>query len=76
MIVQCPHCQDWIFIEAVNCAIFRHAVYKSTLEYIPPHAPKEECDRLIQEGLVYGCAKPFRLEYLENRLVPVICDYI
>jgi len=24
--VICPHCQTWIVIEQINCAIFRHGV--------------------------------------------------
>jgi hypothetical protein len=23
-----------------------------------PHASKEECERLVREGLIYGCGKP------------------
>ena len=60
-------------IKDLNCHIFRHATYKETGEPIPPHAPKEECDRLFDNGLIYGCGKPFRIN--GNNDIEV-CDYI
>lgn len=62
--VQCPSCGGgvWIAYNEINCAIFRHAVYKSNGQQIPPHSSAEECQRLIDSGLVDGCAKPFRIE--------------
>ena len=71
MIVVCPHCMHYVWIEEINCSIFRHAVYKNG-EPINPHASEEECNRLIREDLVYGCAKPFRLLNGE----PEVCDFI
>lgn len=49
----------------------------STTGYIPtepinPHMPKEQCDELVKQGKVLGCAKPFRL--IGNHVD--ICDYI
>lgn len=73
-IYYCPHCKDPVVIKSndINCGIFRHAVYKGTFEGIPPHSKKEDCDRLISQGLVYGCGKPFRISKNDT----VICDYI
>jgi hypothetical protein len=71
-IIQCPYCEEYVFIEELNCRIFRHACFKNG-EPIPPHASKEECDRFIQQGLVYGCAKPFQI-LLDGTVVK--CDYI
>jgi len=77
LFIECPHCQCLVYIENINCAIFRHAVYKSTQEPIPPHSTKEVCDRLVQEGLVYGCAAPFKLvPNADGGYDAVICDYI
>lgn len=71
---KCPHCQENIIIydNEINCGIFRHAVYKSNYQQVEPHLPKEQCDNLIKSDLVYGCAKPFRIE---NNIIS-ICDYI
>jgi hypothetical protein len=77
MIVQCPHCQEFIWIEQLNCRIFRHATFKKDQdkigEQVPPHASQSECEAWVKEGLVYGCAKPFQI--LESGEV-VVCDYI
>ena len=73
MNVVCPWCDCQIWIEEVNCRIFRHAVYKVSGEPINPHATEEECNRLLKEEIVFGCAKPFRLnEQNETER----CEYI
>jgi hypothetical protein len=71
MLIVCPHCSNSVWIEEVNCGIFRHAVYKNG-DPVNPHASEEECNMLLRNDLVYGCAKPFRL----NGNEPEICDYI
>jgi DNA-directed RNA polymerase subunit RPC12/RpoP len=73
--VSCPHCNGAIIIypNELNCRIFRHGVYLANNEPIPPHAPKEECDRLASEGLIYGCGKPFMIQ---QDMTAVACDYI
>lgn len=59
--IACPNCGEYIIIEQINCAIFRHGVYKHTMCQINPHAPKAECDELKEKDLIYGCGKPFRI---------------
>lgn len=71
-IVQCPHCKEYIWIEQMNCRIFRHATYLNG-EPIPPHSTQTECEQLLEEKKVYGCTKPFQI--LETGEV-VRCDYI
>jgi hypothetical protein len=71
-IVECPHCFSSIEILEINCAIFRHAIFKDTYQQIPPHLGKEECQELIKQNKIYGCGKPFRLEHGKA----VTCDYI
>jgi hypothetical protein len=65
-IIQCPHCQQYIVILELNCKIFRHGTYKTTGEQIPPHSPKDICDKLVETDQIYGCGKPFRIVILEN----------
>lgn len=72
LIVVCPHCNDQIIIEQLNCCIFRHGVKKDTFQPINPHAPKSDCDYLVENNLIYGCSKPFKI--VDN--IAVICDYI
>ena len=77
-IVNCPHCQDSIFIASkdFNCKIFRHGVYKHNKEGISPHLCKQECDRLRNNDLIYGCGRPFQLILVNNKYIAINCDYI
>ena len=42
------------------------------MRFVNPHASKEECERWLQEDLVFGCTKPFKFD---GRKVE-ICGYI
>ena len=77
-IFYCPHCSDpiLIFHAEIKCAIFRHGVIKSSGQQISPHAPKSECDYLSQNGLIYGCGKPFRVIRNTSDYIVEVCDYI
>jgi hypothetical protein len=74
--LSCPHCFEFILITEINCAIFRHAVYKHNGEPIDPHSSKETCDELIKKDLIYGCGKPFKLLWKEKEYVCEICEYL
>lgn len=62
---ECPYgdCGTVIVVNKkdIACKIFRHACFK-TGGNIGPHSKKELCDRLVAEGKVYGCAKPFTFD--------------
>jgi hypothetical protein len=75
---RCPHCGGGVevLVREVNCKIFRHAVYIKNGQQIGPHTKKHECDRLVREGLVRGCAKPFRLNRNGPNWYVEVCDYI
>jgi len=70
----CPHCNGLVEVRAneINCTIFRHATLKSSGQQISPHAPKDECDKLLASGTINGCAKPFRFD----GTAVTICGYI
>lgn len=72
MIVYCPHCFEPIEILELNCRIFRHAIYKHNYQQIDPHMSQKDCEDLIKQGVVYGCAKPFQI--LDEKAEK--CDYI
>ena len=77
LLVTCPHCQGTVEILEINCAIFRHGVYKRTGRQLPPHAPKSECDAAAEQGLLDGCGKPFRIQANANHGYDAVpCDYI
>ncbi len=74
---ECPHCQKLVAVQkdAIKCTIFRHGSYKGgkkDKQPIPPHTKKEECDRLVEEDLIYGCGKPFKFDGAKVE----ICGYI
>jgi hypothetical protein len=76
-ILYCPHCQEPIIIEKINCGIFRHAILKSTGKQINPHAPKDNCDELFHSGKIWGCGKPFQVIKTPDQSLQIkICDYI
>jgi len=73
----CPHCDLLIDIPTndINCAIYRHGVYKKSGLQMGPHLCKEDCESLAKHGLIWGCGKPFKLIYTpEPRIVK--CEYI
>ena len=75
-IINCPHCNEFIIIEKINCGIFRHGVYKKTNEQINQHSPKELCDKLYIENLIYGCGKPFSINKINDALSVSKCEYV
>ena len=80
-IFTCLHCQQPFVVKhsEFNCRILRHGVFKDTLQPMPPHATKEECDALVQSGKIYGCAGPLQIvenTNASNGFDVVICDYI
>ena len=75
-IVVCPHCNQLIIIEKINCAIFRHGIFKKNGNQIDPHSSKELCEYYIKKNIIYGCGKPFKIILLNNQLQTEICDYI
>jgi len=79
IIIICPHCEMNILIKEneINCAVFRHGVYKKDFAQMNPHEKKEECDRLLQEDLIHGCGKPFKLiKDKDEEYKALVCDYI
>lgn len=74
--IKCPHCEEYVIIEHIGCAIFRHGVFKTNMQQINPHLSKIQCDELKEKDLIYGCSKPFRLELVNNIWKVIICDYI
>jgi hypothetical protein len=77
-IFDCPHCNQRIEVKKneINCKIFRCGIYKNNHNPIPPHTSKNECDRLKNSNLIYGCSKPFEFVTIDNVNSVKICDYI
>ena len=84
ILIQCPHCMQYMELikNEINCAIYRHGMFKINGEQIDPHTPKDICDKLVENNLIYGCGKPFQLFENKNPVTHEInyfvekCDYI
>ena len=82
LVVMCPHCQEPVLIEKLNCCIFRHGIFKQNGEQINAHASKDLCDFYIQNDLILGCGKPFQIilntnsKNYNNKYIAIVCDYI
>ena len=73
----CPHCKSIVFIDELNCCIFRHGVLKTNGKQIDPHSGKELCDFYVEKGMIYGCGKPFQIvQKSDGEYIAVVCDYI
>ena len=75
-LLRCPHCNEYIAIEEINCKIFRHGVFKNTGIQIDPHLPKNLCDYYVENNLIYGCGKPFILVINDGIYTTQMCNYI
>ena len=86
LIVKCPHCEEFVLIEKLNCCIFRHGIIIKTGKQMNPHESKEICEELKRKNLIYGCGKPFKIVLKkdsnknendnEKNYSTEICDYI
>jgi hypothetical protein len=74
---ECPNCNLEIIVgkNELNCHIFRHAYYKNNFQQVNPHLSFEECQKLIENDLVFGCCKPFEIIYKNNQMLAVKCEY-
>jgi len=70
----CPHCDLICQVPRceIRCTIFRHAVFKDSMRFVPPHASKETCEQWLREDRVWGCAKPFQFDGHQV----IACGYI
>ena len=75
-VLSCPHCNEYIIMEKLNCAIFRHGIFIQSGNQINPHASKMDCDRYSREKVIYGCGKPFRVIKINDKFITEICEYI
>jgi hypothetical protein len=77
LVVVCPHCEDPVSIEKLNCCIFRHGTLIASGKQIEPHSSKELCDFYVLKNKIFGCGKPFQIvKNDKGELVAVICGYI
>ena len=78
IIFNCCHCKNDFIVNTkdFNCKILRHGYYKKDFTQINPHLSKEQCLKLIEDNLIYGCGKPLRIIEINEKNSVEICDYI
>ena len=61
LMFECPHCAALIMVykQDINCAIFRHGVYKNSFLQINPHMSKETYEK--EKDNIVGCGQPFKI---------------
>ncbi len=65
LLFTCPNCNILVEIAALNCGVFRCAVYKSDGMQVDPHLSRAECEAL--GDTIYGCGNPFQI--INGRIV-------
>ncbi len=81
IVFKCPYCQEdeqyyiQIYLKEISCGIFRHGVYADSTKQISPHASKEECEKLVTEGKIIGCGKPYEIVKINDEYKIQKCDY-
>lgn len=86
IIVVCPHCKHLVLTtkKDIRCSIYRHAIFKNNYRQISPHTGENECNELLREKRIIGCAKPFKIVYVPDdthndeskKYKAEICGYI
>lgn len=64
--INCPHCDDIIYITKIKCAMFLHAVDKTTMKQLSPHSKWYQVDKLKRDGNMVGCGERFWLQTDHN----------
>lgn len=76
-----PQCNQLIYvkIKEINCQIFRCGIFIGNNQQVAPHSSKSDCDKYLENNMIYGCARPFYfVKNLENVFSSyvILCDYI
>ena len=72
-VFNCPNCNQEMFIEKLNCGIFRHAYKKSTMKQTGPHCKLAYIERLRKANNLIGCGAAFKID--KKTLEISICSY-
>lgn len=64
--VNCPHCDEIVYITKVKCAMFLHAANKNTYKTLNAHSKWYEIDKLKRHGLLLGCGNRFWVKIDES----------
>lgn len=69
--INCPYCDEIIYITKVKCGLFLHAANKQTMKALNPHSKKYQIDKLKNSGMMIGCGGKFSIIMNNGELVSV-----
>ena len=69
--INCPHCNEIIYITKVKCGLFLHAVNKQNMKALNPHSKKYQIDKLKNSGMMLGCGGKFSIIMNNGELISV-----
>jgi hypothetical protein len=63
----CPWCECYFEVVAMNCRVFRHAMYRlprhrTNTQLVEPHMREDRMRCLLRYGVVIGCGNPLRIQ--------------
>ena len=67
--INCPHCDEIVYITKVKCALFLHAADSVSMKTLNPHAKWYEVDKLKRKGTLMGCGERFWIKMDESGTV-------
>lgn len=50
--INCPYCDEIIYITKVKCRLFLHAANKQNMKALNPHSKKYQIDKLKNSGMM------------------------
>jgi len=69
--INCPHCDEIIFITTLKCGLFLHAANKQNMKALNPHSTKYQIDKLKNSGMMIGCGGKFSIIMNSGELISV-----
>lgn len=76
--VRCPGCGGVVEVKKgqVNCAIFRHGVFKDGSQ-VPPHSTEAQIKMFRAVNIMEGCGAPFKLiDDGKEGKIAITCGYV
>jgi hypothetical protein len=69
--INCPHCDEIVYITKVKCGLFLHAANKKNMKPLNPHSKKYQIDKLKNSGMMLGCGGKFSIIINNGELISV-----
>jgi hypothetical protein len=67
--INCPHCDEIVYITKVKCGLFLHAANNKTMKSLNPHSKQYQIDKLRKNGMLLGCGGKFSIIINNGELI-------